>query len=84
MSQTHDTVIRAIREILTEKGAAIEEIESKHTLTEDLGLDSLDLAVLVVKLEQSLGCDPFRDQAQPLSTLGQFVSAYDQARGEAE
>lgn len=48
----------------------------------DLGLDSLDLAQIVVLLERDLGVDPFRDPAagpprQPIRTVGQLVAAYE-------
>ena len=46
----------------------------------DLGLDSLDLAQIVVLLERSLGVDPFRDPAGggqgPVRTVEQLVAAY--------
>jgi acyl carrier protein len=49
----------------------------------DLGLDSLGIAVLVVRLEDVLGLDPFtefscEEAAYPV-TLGAFVEAYERA-----
>jgi acyl carrier protein len=55
-------------------------------LTDDLlllnsGLDSLCFAVLVVRLEQSLGVDPFStsDDVMFPSTFGEFVGFYENA-----
>jgi acyl carrier protein len=58
-------------------------------LTDDLvlldsGLDSLALAILVVRLEETLGCDPFtesNDTAYPV-TLGDFIRFYEHAFDE--
>ena len=55
-------------------------------LTDDLvlldsGLDSLAVAILVVRLEDTLGFDPFAeptDMAYPV-TLGDFIRFYEQA-----
>ena len=47
----------------------------------DSGLDSLAIAILVARLEESLGFDPFTeadDVAYPV-TLGDFISFYEQA-----
>jgi acyl carrier protein len=73
----------------------LEEIRSgsKTTLlplTDDLvlldsGLDSLGLAVLVTRLEDTLGLDPFTDSdiTAPPVTLGDFIGLYEHA-GQAE
>ena len=57
-------------------------------LTEDLvllqsGLDSLGIAILVARLEESLGVDPFTnsdDIFYPV-TLGDFIRSYERASG---
>ncbi len=55
-------------------------------LTDDLelldsGLDSLCFAVVVVRLEQTLGVDPFSSSEDALfpSTFGEFVNFYENA-----
>ena len=55
-------------------------------LTDDLvlldsGLDSLGLAILVTRLEDSLGLDPFTesDITVPPVTLGEFIRLYEHA-----
>jgi hypothetical protein len=55
-------------------------------LTDDLvlldsGLDSLGLAILVTRLEDTLGLDPFTasDITVPPVTLGDFVQLYEHA-----
>ena len=76
------------------KAAVISEIQqiaadnnkSLPPLTDDLvlldsGLDSLAIAILVARLEESLGFDPFTesdDAAYPV-TLGDFITFYEHA-----
>jgi acyl carrier protein len=55
-------------------------------LTDDLvlvdsGLDSLAIAILVTRLEDTLGFDPFAefDDASPPVTLGDFIQCYENA-----
>jgi acyl carrier protein len=55
-------------------------------LTEDLvlldsGLDSLGMAILVTRLEDTLGLDPFTesDVMSPPVTLGEFIELYENA-----
>jgi acyl carrier protein len=74
------TVISEIRRI------AEDETKSLPPLTDDLvlldsGLDSLGIAILVARLEETLGFDPFtesEDIAYPV-TLGDFIRFYERA-----
>jgi acyl carrier protein len=47
----------------------------------DTGLDSLGLAILVTRLEDTLGVDPFTDSeiTDPPATLGEFIQLYERA-----
>jgi acyl carrier protein len=47
----------------------------------DLELDSLCLAIIVARLESSLGCDPFSaaDELAFPETFGEFVAIYENA-----
>ena len=65
---------------------ADEQKKSLSPLTEDLilldsGLDSLGFAILVARLEDALGVDPFTasDDVYFPVTLGDFVRVYDHA-----
>lgn len=59
------------------------DVQPGSLLGADLGLDSLDLAQVVVLLERALGVDPFRDPAGaaqgPVRTVEQLVAAYARA-----
>ncbi len=74
------TVISEIQRI------AEDDTKSLPPLTDDLvlldsGLDSLGIAILVARLEETLGFDPFTetdDMAYPV-TLGDFIRFYERA-----
>ena len=71
--------------------AEIEQIAQEHDLrlsplTDDLvlvdsGLDSLAIAILVTRLEETLELDPFTaaDDFPSIVTLGDFVRLYEQS-----
>lgn len=60
-----DRVAEVVREVLAQKGAGNQEVQTGSSLYEDgLGLDSLDTATLSAALEREFGQDPY--------TAGQF------------
>lgn len=67
MEQEYDskreTLNNIINDILSEKDEenSVEEISEDTSLTEDIGLDSLDLAEMTVRLEDKYGVDVFED-----------------------
>lgn len=80
MSSIKSTILSEIKQL------AESEQETLAELTDDLvllksGMDSLMLAILVVRLEEKLGLDPFTDSDDvyyPV-TLGDFIKAYEKA-----
>jgi len=71
-------VIEAIRQIAKEQHVTLPELSDDLSLHET-GFDSLAFAILVARLEDDLGIDPFtisEDAAFPL-TVGDFVRAYE-------
>ncbi len=75
------TVHRIIHRILSESGRPIAPLRDEDALMSTVGLDSLDLAVLVVGLEEELGVDPFRDGRGAVRTVGELVDVYEDALG---
>ena len=79
-----------IRERIISQIQQIAKERDKRTLphlTDDLiilesGLDSLELAILVARLEDELGVDPFSsaEEVNFPTTLGDFVRLYENAR----
>jgi acyl carrier protein len=71
-------IIAAIQEIAAEQKITLPPLEDDLTLRET-GFDSLGFAILVARLEDDLGIDPFtisNDASFPL-TIGDFIEAYE-------
>jgi acyl carrier protein len=69
-----------MQKVAEEQKVKLASLSDDLVLTES-GLDSLCLAILVSRLEDALGVDPFSSSDEvPLPvTLGDFVKAYDDA-----
>ena len=59
---------------------------SDELILMESGLDSLDYAILVVRLEIELGYDPFTIMKEPFypRTFGEFVRVYDKYKNHAK
>ena len=79
MTTVRKTLEAVINRVLTESGRAARSFSAEDTLTDTIGLDSLDLAVTVVALEQELGVDPFRSGAPVVRTFAELVRLYERA-----
>jgi acyl carrier protein len=76
------TVFSEIEKIAAEHNKTLAPL-SNETVLVNSGLDSLCFAVLVARLEDKLGVDPFsttEDSSFPV-TLGEFVRVYEDATG---
>ena len=74
------TIMDQMKQIAREHGKTLAPLRDDLVLL-DSGLDSLGFAVLVARLEDTLGIDPFtaaEDAVFPL-TLGDFVKVYESA-----
>ena len=74
------TVISEIQQLAEDNNKNLPPLDDELVLL-DSGLDSLAIAILVVRLEETLGLDPFTestDMAYPV-TLGDFVRFYEHA-----
>ena len=84
----------AIRSVITSQMEQVAREQNKtltSPLTDDLplletGLDSLALAILVVRLEETLGFDPFTASVEVYypTTLGDFIRFYEESMTMAE
>jgi acyl carrier protein len=71
-------ILSAIEQIATEQHVVLPPLEDNLSLHET-GFDSLAFAILVARLEDDLGVDPFTisaDASFPL-TIGDFIKAYE-------
>jgi len=74
------TVVSEINQIATENKKNLPPLTDELVLL-DSGLDSLAIAILVARLEETLGFDPFTesdDISYPV-TLGDFIRFYENA-----
>jgi acyl carrier protein len=74
------TILQEMRKVADEQSKTLAPLNDDLVLL-DSGLDSLCFAVLVARLEDKLGVDPFTasdDVAFPV-TLADFVQVYDRA-----
>lgn len=74
------TVYRVIKEVAAEQNKTLADLDDALLLA-DSGLDSLCFAIIVARLEDELGADPFTASEEvyfPV-TLGDLVKLYDSA-----
>jgi acyl carrier protein len=72
------TIFEQMEEVAREHGKILAPLKDDLVLA-DSGLDSLGFAVLVARLEDTFGVDPFTasDEAVFPLTLGDFVKVYE-------
>ena len=79
MATVRDVIVGEIEALLREEGEPVPALPDEAVLLET-GLDSLGFAVLVTRLEDALGYDPFTEMAEPVypRTLGEFAAVYEE------
>ena len=80
LSATRSAVLSLFVQVAEEQGKPLQPLADELRLLES-GLDSLCLAIIVARLEDTLGLDPFStaDDARFPVTLGDFISLYEDA-----
>lgn len=81
---TRLTIIAAIEQVAREQNKTLQKLSDALELLES-GLDSLCFAILVARLEDKLGYDPFTssDDVEFPVTLGEFIGVYENAKLDA-
>jgi acyl carrier protein len=77
VAHVREVITREIADLFAEDGKPVPQLQDDDILLES-GLDSLGFAVIVTRLEESLGYDPFTEMDEPVypQTLGEFVHVY--------
>lgn len=75
--------LKQIGAILEEMGYSIEELQPASTLTEDLGMDSMELTEFAVELESQFNITIPDDCVTPTMTLEQVAAKIKELKGEA-
>jgi len=72
------TIVEQMKEVAREHGRTLAPLDDALALA-DCGLDSLGFAILVARLEDKLGVDPFSaaEEAVFPVTFGEFVKVYE-------
>jgi acyl carrier protein len=76
VQEVRATVEAEVQRVLQNSGRPVRSFQDEELLFAQIGLDSLDVAQVVVAIEQSLGIDPFRKPGSPIRTFGDLVHAY--------
>jgi hypothetical protein len=74
------TILAQFEHVARTQGKALSALSDDLPLV-DCGLDSLCFAILVARLDDALGCDPFSttESAEFPATVGDFVRFYEHA-----
>ena len=80
--QMKEIINQLITEVATMTDCKIVLPLLDETVLLDSGLDSLGFAILVARLEEEQGLDPFSDMAEVIypRTFGEFVAIYESAK----
>jgi acyl carrier protein len=71
-------VIRALQEVIEGMGLQAPGLSPNIVLDQQLGLESLDFAELVIRLEQVTAKDPFGSNATPqIHTISDLAALYE-------
>jgi acyl carrier protein len=71
------TIVEAFEQVAAEREKKLAPLSDDLKLL-DSGLDSLGFAVLVIRLEETLGVDPFNEEQVTFPvTFGDLVNLYD-------
>lgn len=76
-----ELVIEVLKQVIVERERQVPDLLDSMPLSET-GLDSLGFAVLVARLEDQLGFDPFLNLNNPIfpRTVGELVETYESPR----
>lgn len=84
MTKQEVDVIGALNEIFMAKGVKSPSLTPDTILEAELGLESLDFAELVIRLEERTGLDPFADgRVLHIHTIADLASLYEREEAAA-
>jgi acyl carrier protein len=77
-----ETIVTQFEQVAAEQRRKLARLSDDLKLM-DSGLDSLSFALIVARLEDALGVDPFdtADDMKFPTTFGEFVKLYEKKRG---
>ena len=74
-----EKILLVMQQIAQESGTNVVEVFEEGSILLESGLDSLGFAILIARLEEELGYDPFAlmDEAVYPRTFGELVAIYE-------
>jgi len=80
--QLREKVLSCLAEAAEVRGLQADSALTDSSVLLESGLDSLGFAVLVVRLEETLGYDPFVLMSEPVypKTFGEFLDIYERCQ----
>ena len=77
--QVRETLLKVIHEVAAESDKSLPPAMDESTVLLETGLDSLDFAIIVARLDERLGEDPFMAMDEPVypRTFGEFSTVYE-------
>ena len=78
-TRIREAVVNSFQEALELRRLQARQELTESTVLLESGLDSLGFAILIVKLEDTLGYDPFVLMSEPVypKTFGEFLDVYE-------
>ena len=73
----NELVIDSIREVMLENERVQGELKPETKILAETSLDSLDLAIVVVKMEMKTGKDPFKNGFILFTTVQELAALYE-------
>lgn len=75
-----ERIVAVMRQVAADSGKTLGEDFGDETVLLQSGLDSLDFAIVVARLEDEFQADPFTAMEEPVypRTLADFVGIYEQ------
>jgi len=78
----YQLITKGVAARLTEKGEKVPELGSgTRMLGGELPLDSLDVATILIEMQEQVGVDPFADGFIEFRTIGELVDIYRKSLG---
>jgi acyl carrier protein len=75
-------ITKSVSDRIKEKGLQVPELRAEtRMLGGELPLDSLDVAVIVIDMQQQVGVDPFASGFVEFYTIGELASLYQKLLG---
>lgn len=76
--QIEQVLVKCMEEVAAQTGNDLVADLNPHTSFQESGLDSLGVAMVVARMDEHLGCSPFRDGSctEPPHTIAELINLY--------